>query len=124
MRKECVMKKLGIIRCQQTEDMCPGTRDFSTAKEGSGSLEEYGIGACEVVGFVSCGGCPGKKAVTRAAMLRDRGAEVIMLASCIGKGTPIGFPCPNKGLMIKAIKEKLGDDIPVLDYSHQPSPKK
>ncbi len=63
------MKKLGIIRCQQTEDMCPGTRDFTTAKEGSGSLAESGIGQCEVVGFVSCGGCPGKKAVTRAAKI-------------------------------------------------------
>ncbi len=115
------MKKLGIIRCQQTEDMCPGTRDFVTAAEGSGSLAENEIGACEVVGFVSCGGCPGKKAVTRAKMLVDRGAEVIMLASCIGKGTPIGFPCPNKGLMLKAIRAKVGDEIPVLEYSHQPS---
>lgn len=112
------MKKLGIIRCQQTEDMCPGTKDFITAKEGSGSLAENQIGACEVVGFVSCGGCPGKKAVTRAMMLRDRGAEVIMLTSCITKGTPIGFPCPNKGLMLKAIKAKLGEDFPVMEYSH------
>ncbi len=118
------MKKLGIIRCQQTEDMCPGTRDFTTAKEGTGSLAESGIGQCEVVGFVSCGGCPGKKAVTRAAMLKERGAEVIMLASCIGKGTPIGFPCPNKGLMVKAIKAKLGEDFPVLEYSHEASAKK
>lgn len=118
------MKKLGVIRCQQTEDMCPGTRDFATAKEGSGSLAESGIGQCEIVGFVSCGGCPGKKAVTRAAMLRDRGAEVIMLASCIGKGTPIGFPCPYKGLMKQAIHAKLGEDFPVLEYSHEPSVKK
>lgn len=123
-RQVFCMKKLGVIRCQQTEDMCPGTRDFATAKEGSGSLAESGIGACEIVGFVSCGGCPGKRAVTRAQMLRDRGAEVIMLASCIGKGTPIGFPCPNKGLMIKGIKAKLGEDFPVLDYSHEPSGKK
>lgn len=112
------MKKIGIIRCQQTEDMCPGIGDFAVAKQGSGSLAESGIGACEVVGFVTCGGCPGKKAVTRAAMLRDRGAEVIMLASCIGKGTPIGFPCPNKAQMLKGIKAKLGEDFPVLEYSH------
>ena len=103
------MKKLGVIRCQQTEDMCPGTRDFATAKEGSGSLAES---------------CPGKKAVTRAAMLRDRGAEVIMLASCIGKGTPIGFPCPYKGMMKQAIHAKLGEDFPVLEWSHEPSGKK
>ena len=62
--------------------------------------------------------------MTRAAMLKERGAEVIMLASCIGKGTPIGFPCPNKGLMVKAIKAKLGEDFPVLEYSHEASAKK
>ncbi|SNB47157.1 CGGC domain-containing protein [Geobacter sp. DSM 9736] len=27
--------KVGIIRCQLTEDMCPGTTDFNAAKEGS-----------------------------------------------------------------------------------------
>ena len=30
------MKKVGIIRCQQTEDMCPGTTDFVTAAKAFG----------------------------------------------------------------------------------------
>ena len=25
--------KVGLIRCMQTEDMCPGTRDFKIMKE-------------------------------------------------------------------------------------------
>ena len=29
--KEALMKKIGIIRCMQTEDICPGTTDFSSA---------------------------------------------------------------------------------------------
>lgn len=90
------MKKIGIIRCQQTEDMCPGIGDFMVAKQGSGSLAESGIGACEVVGFVTCGGCPGKKAVNRAAMLRDRGAEVIMLLPVLEKAHLLAFPAPIK----------------------------
>ncbi len=65
-----------------------------------------------------------QRALPRAAMLRDRGAEVIMLASCIGKGTPIGFPCPYKGMMKQAIHAKLGEDFPVLEWSHEPSGKK
>ena len=88
------MKKVGIIRCQQTEDLCPGTTDFVTAAKGKGSFEAFG--ECQIVGFVSCGGCPGKRAVARAKMLVDRGAEAVALASCIGKGSPIGFPCPNR----------------------------
>ena len=36
------MKKVGIIRCQQTEDLCPGTTDFVTAAKGKGSFEAFG----------------------------------------------------------------------------------
>lgn len=109
-------KKVGIIRCQQTEDLCPGTKDLLYAAQGKGSFEEFG--PCEVIGFVSCGGCPGKRAVARAQMLRDRGAEVVVMASCISKGTPLGFACPNKALMLRAIRSKLGADFPILEYTH------
>lgn len=115
------MAKVGIIRCQQTEDLCGGTSDFKFAATGKGSFEP--LGACEIVGFVSCGGCPGKRAIARAKMLQERGAEVIALASCITLGTPIGFPCPNKDVMLAAIRRKLGDSVPVLEYTH-PAPKK
>ena len=108
------MKKVGIIRCQQTEDLCPGTTDFVTAAKGKGSFEAFG--ECQIVGFVSCGGCPGKRAVARAKMLVDRGAEAVALASCIGKGSPIGFPCPNREQMVQAIRAKIGD-IPLLEYT-------
>ena len=108
------MKKVGIIRCQQTEDMCPGTTDFVTAAKGKGSFEAFG--ECQIVGFVSCGGCPGKHAVTRAKMLVDRGAEVVALASCIGKGSPIGFPCPNREQMMQAVRAKIGE-VPLLEYT-------
>ena len=67
--------KVGIIRCRQTEDLCPGTTDFLMAAQGKGAFEK--LGACEVVGFVSCGGCPGKRAVARAKMLIDRGAQAV-----------------------------------------------
>lgn len=108
--------KVGIIRCQQTEDMCPGTTDFTMAKQGLGAFAE--AGAADIVGFVSCGGCPGKKAVTRAKLLADRGAEVIFLASCIGKGTPIGFPCPNFAMMKESITKTLGQDIKLIGWTH------
>jgi len=58
------MLKVGMIRCQQTEDMCPGNTDFKVAKAGKLAFEE--TGPVEVVGFVSCGGCPGKRAIIRA----------------------------------------------------------
>ncbi|OFX79192.1 MAG: CGGC domain-containing protein [Bacteroidetes bacterium GWE2_29_8] len=108
--------KVGIIRCQQTEDMCCGNTDFKVAKEGKLAFKD--IGESEVIGFVSCGGCPGKRAASRAKLMVERGAEVIVLASCITKGNPIGFPCPHSQQMKEAIVRKIGNDIKILDYSH------
>ncbi len=110
------MKKAGIIRCQQTEDICPGTTDFKLALAGKGAFEE--TGPVEVIGFVSCGGCPGKRAVFRAQELVDRGAEVIALASCICKGNPIGFPCPHAEKMKEAILKKIPAEIKLLGFTH------
>lgn len=110
------MKKVGIIRCQQTEDMCPGTTDFKVAKDGKMAFADFG--ECEVIGFVSCGGCPGKKAVPRAKMLMKRGADVIAMASCIKKGNPIGFACPHFEAMHNAIKKACSEEAILVDWTH------
>jgi Predicted metal-binding protein len=110
------MKKAGIIRCQQTEDMCPSTTCLKVASGGKLAFEKYG--ACEVVGIITCGGCPGKKAIPRATMLIARGAEIIAFASCIFKGTPIGFPCPHAEMMEAGILKKVDSEIIILKYTH------
>ncbi len=110
------MKKVGIIRCQQTEDMCPGTSDFKVASAGTLGFEH--LGPVKIVGFVTCGGCPGKRAVARAKLMVDRGAEVIALASCISKGNPIGFPCPHFEAIRNAVAAKIGPDIELIEYTH------
>ena len=48
--------KLGIIRCMQTEDYCPGSRDFRTIRERKGAFD--GEDDIQLVGFINCGGCP------------------------------------------------------------------
>lgn len=109
--------KVGLIRCMQTEDMCPGTTCFKVMKEKKIAFEgiEEDI---EVIGFNTCGGCPGKKAVSRAVEMVKRGADTIVLASCIKKGTPIGFACPNAEQMKNAIAKKVGESIKIIDYTH------
>ncbi len=109
--------KVGIIRCMQTEDYCPGTADFRMIREKQGAFA--GIeGEIEIVGFINCGGCPAKKAVYRARELVKRGADSIAFASCIQKGTPIGYPCPFAKEMRELIVKDLGDSIKILDYTH------
>ncbi len=109
--------KVGIIRCMQTEDYCPGSTDFAAIRERRGAFSDV-PGDIDVVGFVSCGGCPGKKAVLRARELARRGADTIAFASCIQKGTPIGFACPFAKKMKEAIAADLGDAVQLLDYTH------
>lgn len=110
------MLRVGVIRCQQTEDLCPGTTDFKVARDGISAFAA--TGPVEVVGFVSCGGCPGKRAVARAKMMVERGAQAIVFASCIGKGTPLGFPCPNVTAMVDAVRRKIGPDVQVIEHTH------
>ncbi|RGY98115.1 CGGC domain-containing protein [Clostridium sp. AM58-1XD] len=109
--------KVGIIRCMQTEDFCPGSADFKAIREKTGAFEgvEEEI---EIVGFINCGGCPGKKAVLRAKELVRRGADTIVFASCIQKGTPIGYPCPFAKRMKEIVAAAVGDEMKLIDYTH------
>ena len=109
--------KAGLIRCMQTEDMCPATTCFkvmNTKKLAFEGIDED----IEIIGVNTCGGCPGKKAVTRAAEMVKRGADTIVLASCITRGNPIGFACPHTEQIKAAIAKKLGDSITIIDYTH------
>ncbi|MEN6461480.1 MAG: CGGC domain-containing protein [Syntrophomonas sp.] len=109
--------KVGLIRCMQTEDMCPATTDFKVMKEKKCAFEGI-MEEIDVIGINTCGGCPGKKAVTRAAEMVKRGADTIVFASCITRGNPIGFACPFSEKMIEATKKKLGENITIIDYTH------
>ena len=109
--------KVGIIRCMQTEDFCPGTTDFRMIREKKGAFEgvEEDI---EIIGFINCGGCPGKKAVLRAREWAKKEAEIMAFVSCIQKGTPIGYACPFAKRMKDVIQNDLGDGIRLIDYTH------
>lgn len=111
--------KLGIIRCMQTEDYCPGTTDFRVIKERGGAFSTVAKDEdIEIIGFINCGGCPAKKAVLRARELVKRGADTIAFASCIQKGTPIGYPCPFAKKMKEIIQKDLPEHIRYIDYTH------
>lgn len=109
--------KIGIIRCMQTEDYCPGTADFQVVRERAGVFEGV-TEEIEIIGFINCGGCPAKKAVLRARELIRRGADTIVFASCIQKGTPIGYPCPFAKRTKELIAKDVGEGIKFLDYTH------
>ena len=83
--------KVGIIRCMQTEDYCPGTADFMAIRNKRGSFADLD-GELELIGFTNCGGCPGKRVLLKAKLLIDRGAEAIAFASCIKRAHQWAIP--------------------------------
>ncbi|MEF2878199.1 MAG: CGGC domain-containing protein [Blautia sp.] len=109
--------KLGIIRCMQTEDYCPGTGDFKAIREKTGIFEQIDE-EIQLIGFINCGGCPGKKAPLRVRELIKRGADTIAFASCVQKGTPIGYPCPFAKRMKDLVQKEGGENIKILDFTH------
>ncbi|SMB79373.1 Predicted metal-binding protein [Desulfonispora thiosulfatigenes DSM 11270] len=109
--------KVGLIRCMQTEDHCPATTCIKVMNTKTLAFEgvEEDI---ELIGINSCGGCPGKKAVSRAAEMVKRGADTIAFGSCITKGNPFDFPCPHAEKIKEAIRKKVGESIRFIDYTH------
>lgn len=109
--------KVGIIRCMQTEEVCPGTGDFRAVREKTGGFA--GIQEdIEIVGFTSCGGCPAKKVVWRARELMRRGADTIVFASCIQKGAPYGYSCPFAQKMKELVRQEVGEDVRIIGFTH------
>jgi len=72
-------------------------------------------GPFETVGFVTCGGCPGKRVIPGAKLLVDRGAGAIVFASC---GNPIGYPCPHYANMRDAVRRAIGNEIKIIEWIH------
>ena len=108
--------KLGIIRCMQTEDYCPGTADFRAVSQKNGRLcgKRRRDRTCR---FYQLRRLPGKKTVLRVRELVRRGADAIALASCISKGTPIGYPCPFAQKM-KELIAREAPNIRIIEYAH------
>ena len=54
--------------------------------------------------------------------LVEQGADTIAFASCISKGTPIGYPCPFAKRMRELVQKEVGDGVRILDYTHDAGP--
>ncbi|MHC1590838.1 MAG: CGGC domain-containing protein [Candidatus Helarchaeales archaeon] len=103
------LMKIAIVRCERTQESCPGTSCLTSFQERKFTFERYGENA-ELVGFFSCGGCPGRRIFRLIRAIKEEsGLDVIHVASCILKEEP--FPkCHHKKDIIESIK-KMGIDV-------------
>lgn len=112
------MKKIGIIICDRYKD-CGGGKCFRAVRERAGGFSCYPEDeSVEVVGYSSCGGCPGGNIEYVPEEMKKNGADAIHLATGLVVGYP---PCPR----IRQFKEYIESryEVPVVIGTH-PIPKK
>ncbi len=82
--------KIGIIICDRY-GKCAGGKCFRALKNREGAFERYKDNEVEIVGYTSCGGCPGGNIEYAPEEMQNNGAEVIHFATGLVVGYP---PCP------------------------------
>lgn len=109
--------RVGIIICDRYRS-CAGGKCFRAVRNREGAFSAYAAQEVEVVGFTSCGGCPGGNIEYAPEEMKKNGATVIHLATGLLVGYP---PCPHLEYFTRFIPEKYG--IPVVVGTH-PIPEK
>lgn len=109
--------KIGIIICDRYKS-CAGGKCFRSIKERAGAFDIYKDKDVELVGYTSCGGCPGGNIEYAPEEMKKNGAEVIHFATGMVVGYP---PCPYINQFKSFIESKY--DLKVVVGTH-PIPEK
>lgn len=109
--------KIGIIICDRYKS-CAGGKCFRAIKDRDGAFDIYKNKDVELVGYTSCGGCPGGNIEYAPEELKKNGAEVIHFATGMLVGYP---PCPYINHFKDFIENKF--DLKVVIGTH-PIPEK
>ena len=107
------MKRIGIIICDRYSD-CGGGKCFRALRERHGGFSCYPVDEMvEIVGYSTCGGCPGGNVEYVPVEMKSNGAEVIHLATGMVVGYP---PCPYIRDLKTLIETKF--HLPVIVGTH------
>ena len=100
-----MIKRIGIIICARYKD-CGGGKCFRALRERHGAFSIYPVEeSVEIVGYSTCGGCPGGNIEYVPAEFKKNGAGIIHLATGMVVGYP---PCPNIRRFKKFIETVYG----------------
>lgn len=103
------MKKIGIIICDRYHN-CAGGKCLRAMRNREGAFALYKDEEIELVGYTTCGGCPGGNVEYVPAEMKKNGVDVIHLATGLVVGYP---PCPYLEDFCKFIPAKYGLDVVV-----------
>jgi len=101
------MTKIGIIICDRYHT-CAGGKCLRSLRNREGAFARYEDEEVELVGYTTCGGCPGGNIEYSPAEMKKNGAEVIHLATGLVVGYP---PCPRLQAFKEFIPTKYGIEV-------------
>lgn len=103
------MKKVGIIICDRYGS-CAGGKCLRALRERQGAFAAYAGEQVELVGYATCGGCPGGNVEYAPGEMKKNGADVVHLATGLVVGYP---PCPHLDAFCDFIPAKYGLEVVV-----------
>jgi predicted metal-binding protein len=101
------VKKVGIIICNRYRT-CAGGKCLRALRNREGASTRYKDEEVELVGFTTCGGCPGGNVEYAPAEMKRNGAEVVHLATGLVVEYP---PCPRIEAFSDFIRAKYGLEV-------------
>jgi predicted metal-binding protein len=111
------MTRLGIIICDRYRN-CAGGKCLRALRNREGAFARYQGQEVELVGYTTCGGCPGGNVEYTGEEMVKNGAQVIHLATGLAVGYP---PCPYIETFRKFLEQRNGVEVVVGTH---PIPKK
>ncbi|MDO9098656.1 MAG: CGGC domain-containing protein, partial [Candidatus Methanoperedens sp.] len=76
MKKDEKTTKIAVVRCDIVSETCPGIACFKAFNKRKAHFEGYGKDA-EIIGFFTCGGCPGRRVFRLVDSLLKHGVDVV-----------------------------------------------
>lgn len=101
--------KIGIIICDRYRT-CAGGKCLRAMRNREGAFSLYKDLGVELVGYSTCGGCPGGNVEQVGEELVRNGAQVIHLATGMVVGYP---PCPYIGTFKAFLEKRYGVSVVV-----------
>jgi len=102
-------KRVGIIICDRYHD-CAGGKCLRSLRNREGAFNIYKNQEVELVGYASCGGCPGGNVEYCVEEMKKNGVGTVHLATGMIVGYP---PCPYIDHFRDFIKTKFNVDVVV-----------
>lgn len=105
--------KIAVVRCDIVSEVCPGVACFKAFNKRKVHFTGYGRDT-EIIGFFTCGGCPGRRVSRLVDSLLKHGVDAVHLSSCML--TERSYPrCPH----LEEIKQTiLKKGVKVVEGTH------